>query len=520
MIISTDRRKIVLNLHNPERVTHVIPSAKILAYKGRDLVAIPHKIEETQVLRNLGFKVPSPVEYHYAWSGQYTPFKAQLETTAFLTLHNRAFCLSAMGTGKSISTLWAYDYLKSVGSVRKMLVVSPLSTLETTWANEIFRHFPDLTSSVIYGSKERRIKMLNADADIYLINHDGIKVMEKEIIARTDIDVVVIDEIASFRNASTDRWKAMHRVIAGRKRVWGLTGTPTPNQPTDAWAQCRLLVPERVPKHAGAFRDLTMRQLSQFKWIARDSATDTVASAMQPSIRFSREQCIDLPPCLYTTRQAEMSPEQKKAYREMVISLSTELMYGQKNQSVLAVNEAIKVQKLVQIASGVVYARDGTHVEVPSQSRVDEVVDIVEQAGSKVIVFVPYKGVLSFVARELAKRYTVETLNGETSKAERDRIFKAFQHTSEPRVLVAQPAAMSHGLTLTSASVIVWYAPVTSQETYSQANARITRPGQKLSQLIVHIQGSPIERKLYQRLQDKKTSEGLLLDMIRDQEDI
>lgn len=361
--------------------------------------------------------------------------------------------------------------------------------------------------------------MLRTEADIYLINHDGIKVMEAEIIARKDIDVVVIDEIASFRNASTDRWKSMNRVIAGRKRVWGLTGTPTPNQPTDAWAQCRLLVPERVPKHAGSFKDLTMRQMGPFKWIARDSATDTVAAAMQPSIRFSREQCVDLPPCLYTTRHAEMSPEQKKAYKEMLVTLSTEVMYGKTQQSVLALNEAIKVQKLVQIASGVVYARDGTHVEVPSQSRINEVVDIVEQAGSKVIVFVPYKGVLAFVARELAKQYTVEMISGETSKSERDRIFKNFQHSRDPQVLVAQPAAMSHGLTLTAASVIVWYAPVTSQETWAQANARITRPGQTLSQLIVSIEGSPVERRLYQRLRDKQTSEGLLLDIIRDQEE-
>lgn len=515
MIVSKTKQKIVLNLAAPERVKAFIPTARTFIYKGRELVAVPHKLDETRVLRNLGYKVPAPVEFYYNWSGSYTPFQAQLETTAFLTMNTRAFCLNDMGTGKTLSTLWAYDYLRAVGKAKKMLVICPLSTLERTWADEVFRHFPHLTWSVLYGSKEQRVKRLRSDADVYLINHDGIKVLERELGARADIDIVTIDELASFRNASTGRWKSLNRIIASRKYVWGLTGTPTPNAPTDAWAQCKLIAPERVPKYFGAFKDMTMRQISAFKWAARDNAIATVADAMQPSIRFSREQCVDLPPCVYQTRHVKMSPEQTTAYREMVTTLYTEMQQGQ----ILAVNEAVKMQKLVQIASGVVYARDGTSVELPSQSRIDEVVDIIEQAGSKVIVFVPYKGVMKYVAQELAKKFSVEVVNGETSKGARDRIFTDFQRASDPRVLVAQPYAMSHGLTLTAANTVVWYAPITSQEVYTQANARVTRPGQKLSQLIVHIEGSPVERKLYQSLSQRKKIEGLLLDVIRDQEE-
>lgn len=516
MIISEKHQKIILNLKDPGRVTGTIPSAKLFVYKGHDLVAVPHKMDETRVLRNMGFKVPSPVEYYYDWPGRYTPFKAQLETTAFLTLNTRGFCLNDMGTGKTVSTLWAYDYLRKNKSVNKMLIVAPLSTLERTWADEIFNNFPELSWSVVHGTRERRSRMLAVDADIYLINHDGIKVMEKEINARKDIDVLVIDEIATFRNAGSDRWKVMSRIIANRKCVWGLTGTPTPNDPTDAWAQCRLISPERVPKYAGAFRDATMRQLSQFKWIARDNASEVVAQAMQPSIRFSREQCVDLPPCLFQTRHVDMSVEQKKAYREMLTTLYTEMQTGQ----ILAVNEAVKMQKLVQIASGVVYARDGTHVELPSQSRIDETLDIIEQAGAKTIVFVPYRGALHHVKAQIEKHYTVEVVNGETSKAARDRIFHDFQKSADPRVLVAQPAAMAHGITLTAADTIIWYAPITSAEIYNQANARVSRPGQTRSQLIVNIEGSPVERRLYARLKDKQSLEGLLLDIIAAQDDI
>lgn len=515
MMLSTKHQKIVLNLSAPERVLMAIPSAKTFEYKGHQLVAVPHKLQETQVLRNLGFKVPSPVERYYEWSGLYTPFKAQLETASFLTVNNRAFCLNGMGSGKTLSTLWAFDYLRSVGLARKLLVVSPLSTLERTWADEIFRHFPHLSWATLYGTKDKRMRMLGSDVDVYLINHDGVKVLEKALCDRTDIDTVVIDEIASFRNAGTDRWKALNRIIAKRDRVWGLTGTPTPNAPTDAWAQCRLISPERVPKFYNQFRDMTMKQLSQFKWIARDNATEIVAEAMQPSIRFSREDCIDLPPCMFQTRQVEMSVEQKKAYREMLTTLFVELQAG----DVQAVNEAVKLQKLVQIASGVVYARDGTHVEIQANNRIQECLDVIEQSGTKVIIFAPFKGSLDYIAKEIGKHYSVAVINGEVSKGQRDRIFTDFQKGTDPHVLVAQPAAMAHGLTLTAASTIIWFAPITSQEIYTQANARITRPGQRYSQLIVNIEGSPVERKLYDRLRQKQAAEGLLLDIIREQED-
>lgn len=516
MLISPTHKKIVMNLSDPSHILMTIPTAKTFVFKGRQLVAVPHKMDETQVLRNLGYKVPSPVEMYYDWSGQYTPFKAQLETSAFLTLNNRAFCLNGMGSGKTLSTLWAYDYLRSVGVAKRLLVVSPLSTLERTWADEIFRHFPHLTWSTIYGTKERRIKLLRQEADVYLINHDGVKVMEKELMARTDIDVVCVDEIASFRNAGTDRWKSLSRVCAARPRVWGLTGTPTPNSPTDAWAQCRLICPERVPKYFNQFRDMTMKQLSQFKWIARDNATEIVAEAMQPSIRFSREDCVDLPPCMFATRQVELTVEQRKAYREMLTSLYVELQAG----DVHAVNEAVKAMRLVQIASGVVYGQGGTHIEMGSPARVQECLDIIEQAGTKVIIFCPFKGTLDYVAREIGKHYSVAVVNGEVSKGARDKIFTEFQTEADPRVLVAQPAAMSHGLTLTSASTIIWYAPIYSQEIYTQANARITRPGQRHSQLVVCIEGSPIERKIYQMLRAKQKMEGTLLDVIRAQEDV
>lgn len=423
-------------------------------------------------------------------------------------------------SGKTVSVLWAFDYLRKQGRVRKMLIISPLSTLERTWGDEIFRHMVDYQFAVLHGSREKRHKLLDQDFDIYIINHDGIKSKETldKIMAKRDIDLVVVDEIASFRNSSTERWKYLNRLVNGDAKagilpmewVWGLTGTPTPNEPTDAWAQCRLINPSKVPKFFSHFRDSVMQKRTQFKWEARRNAINIVSEAMQPSVRFAREDCIDLPPTTYMTRQVDLTPEQRKAYKEMLNKLTTEVGSGQ----ITAVNEAVKLNKLIQILCGAAYTEDGT-VEIPAGPRIELVREVIEQAEAKVIVFVPLTGALNMLANELRKDYTVEVVHGGVSKTERDRIFGDFQKGKDLRVLVANPAAMQHGLTLTAANTIVWFAPTTSNEVWLQANARIVRPGQKLNTLIVQVEASDIERKMYERLQHKDKMQGLLLEMLR-----
>lgn len=516
MIVVKKHKKLLLNLKDPDRVTTVIPTAKTLVVQGQNLVAIPHRADEVKVLRNLGFDAPAPMGAYYDWPGRYKPYMHQRSTSEFLTLNPRAFVLSGMGSGKTVSVLWAFDYLKKLGAVRRMLIISPLSTLERVWGDEIFRHFPELNFTVLHGSRDKRHQLLACEFDIYIINHDGIKSKETMELLRNKegLDVVCVDEIASFRNASTDRWKALRSITADKTWLWGLTGTPTPNAPTDAWAQIRLISPTRVPKYYTAFRDQVMRPLTKFKWGPREGAMQTVHQCMQPAIRFAREDCIDLPPTTFVTRQCELSAEQKKAYNQMLTKMKAEIGDGQ----VTAVNEAAKLTKLLQIVSGVVYTENGEET-IPAPGRIDLVKEIIEEAGAKVIVFVNFTSALNAVATELAKDFTVETIHGGVSKNERDRIFGAFQKSPQPRVLVANPAAMQHGLTLTAANVIVWYTPTNSNEIWLQANARIVRPGQKLNTLIVSVEGTDLERKMYARLNAKTAMQGLLLSLIRDSKD-
>jgi len=459
------------------------------------------------------------MKLHYDWppaGGRHNPFAAQIETANFVTMHNRCFILNSMGTGKTVSSLWAYDYMRSRKQIKKALIVCPLSTMERTWADEVFKTFPHLDAQVLYGSRERRRKLLKEDVHLYIINTDGLKTIEDDLKNRPDIDLLIIDEVAMFRNGSTNRWKTMNAIAnkQSSRRIWALTGMPTPNAPTDSWAQCKLVNPNSttVPSYFTKARDALMRQISPFKWVARDNANDVVKEWMQPAIRFSLDDCTDLPEQIHMSRQIDMSDEQKKAYKEMFGKLKTEFDGGE----ILAVNEAVKANKLVQIACGVAYAQDGSHIVLPSNQRLEVLQEVIEESEGKVIVFVPLTAVLEHVAEYLSHHWEVAIVHGETSKSDRDEIFRAFQQSPNPHVLVANPGTMSHGLTLTQATTVVWYAPVHSNDTYEQACARVRRPGQTRTTVIVHIAGSEIERRIYERLKTKQKMQGLLLDMMKE----
>lgn len=515
MIIHKKKKAVLLRLRNPTKVTTVIPTA---VQTPGGYVAVPHRPDETRVLRNLGFTVPDPMPLHYEWpkaGGRHDPFEAQRETASFLSMNDRAFCLNSFGTGKTLAALWTYDYLHTLKRVKRVLVICPLSTMERTWADSVFNTFPHLQAVVLYGTRERRLKLLKEDADIYIINIDGARSIESAMAKRPDIDLIIVDELAMVRNGQTERFKTLNRIcnLQGMRKVWGMTGSPTPNSPTDAWAQCRLVNPTNPdnPRYFGRFKDMVLRQVAPFKWMPRDEANDIVFKTLQPSIRFSLEDCVDLPEQTVVVRDAPLTPEQTKAYKEMFAKLATEASGGQ----ILAVNEAIKTGKLLQICAGVAYGTGGEPIALPAGPRIEVLREIIEESEGKVIVFVPLTGALEELYKHI-KDFGVEIVHGDTPKNERDRIFHEFQTQDAPRVLLANAQTMSHGLTLTAATTIVWYAPVHSNEVYSQACARVRRPGQTRKTVIVHIAGTDVERKVYKRLHEKESLQGILLDMVKE----
>jgi SNF2 family DNA or RNA helicase len=512
VLIVEQAKALALKLNNPSRVLECVPTARMLR---SDILVLPHRLDETQVLRNLGFDVPSPILHYYDWPGRYKPYEHQRQTAAFLTLHKKSLVLNEIGTGKTQSALWAADYLLKTKKVNRVLIMSPLSTLERVWGDAVFMNFPHRKAVVLHGAAARRKRLLDTQADFYIINHDGFDIIAEQAVGM--FDLVIADEAAVLRNPSTQRFKVVRKWMTKNPgtRLWLMTGTPTPNEPTDAWALAKLVESPYCTATYTAFRDQVMMKSGMYKWIPRVTAVETVQHILQPSVRYTRDECFDLPDTIVQSRRVDMTAEQRKYYDRMMRHLVAEV--HDEDTTITAVNEAVKMQKLVQIACGVAYDDEGNNVEIDCAPRVNAVREVIEEAGQKVIIFVPLTGTLHMLERELSKKWSVAVVNGAVSSTERNRIFSSFQDQKDPHVLIAHPATMAHGLTLTAASTVVWYGPVNSNEQYVQANGRVERIGKRHVSNVIHIEATDLEAKMYNRLKNKQKLQGLLLDLIQQQ---
>jgi SNF2 family DNA or RNA helicase len=192
------------------------------------------------------------------------------------------------------------------------------------------------------------------------------------------------------------------------------------------------------------------------------------------------------------------------------------MMMEAAGEEVSAVNAAVKLTKLLQISGGAVYTDTGEIIEFDVSSRLKVVQEVIEESSHKVLVFVPFTHTIDLLKKHLEKQHiTCEVINGSVSVNKRSEVVKQFQEQHNPKVLIIQPKAAAHGLTLTAANTVIWYAPCTSVETYLQANARIDRPGQLNNMTVVHIHGSPIEEKMYGMLRGNIDNHQKIIDLYR-----
>ena len=330
MLIVEQAQAIALKLNNPARVLESVPGSQEVTVQGQSIVITPHKVAAVRILRNLGIRAPSPILHYYDWPGRFTPYEHQKQTSAFLTLHQRGLVLNDIGTGKTQSALWAADFLIRKREVKKTLIISPLSTLERVWGDAIFMDLTKRRSVTLHGSAERRRKMLKTDADFYIVNHDGFQIIADECVGM--FDLCIVDEAAVLRNPSTRRFKVFRRWMDRNPtiRLWLMTGTPTPNEPTDAWALAKLVNSPNLTKTFTGFREQVMMKIGQWKYVARPESIEIVQHILQPAIRYTRDECFDLPDTIIQTRQVDLTPEQKKHYNQMLKHFITEMM---KNRS-------------------------------------------------------------------------------------------------------------------------------------------------------------------------------------------
>ena len=489
-------KALLLKVKNPKQVTAVIPKSKELSMNE---VVVNWGLDEAHTLRSLNINVPSPITKRYSWPGQYKPFDHQKTTASFLTMNKKSFCFNEQGTGKTASAIWAADYLLSQGKVKRVLVVCPLSIMDSAWRNDLFSFAMHRTVDVAHGSKETRKKIINSGSEFVIINYDGVEIVKDEIV-NGGFDLFIVDEATHYKNAQTKRWKTLNKIIGENDWLWMMTGTPAAQSPVDAYGLAKLVNPMAVPRFFGSWRDMVMWKVTQFKWKPKETAKDTVFRALQPAIRFTKDECLDLPDMIYTKRFVEMTGQQKKYYE----TLRKRLVMEVAGEDVTAANAAIAMNKLLQISAGAIYTDDGDTVQFDIKNRYQVLKEVIDESSKKVLVFVPFKHTIDLLIDKLTSDgVTSEVIRGDVPASKRTDIFARFQNDPDPKVLVIQPQAAAHGVTLTAANTVVWWGPTPSLETYAQANARVHRSGQTHKCTVIQLAGSAAEKRIYRMLDDR-----------------
>jgi SNF2-related domain/Helicase conserved C-terminal domain len=483
-----------------------------------------------------GLEVPDPMaSYDWPIKPGDDRWTTQKEVSRFMVLNPRSFVFSDMRTGKTRAALWATDWIMGHAKRARVrtLVVSDLNALEDTWAHEITTNLLGRrTYAMLHGTAAKREKELKRDVDYYLLNHDGLRVgyawpkrygerrearlarccsLARDILARTDIKLVVFDEAATYRERSTAMWHAASDLASKRAGfVWGLTGTPTPNGPLDAFGLKKLV----QPAYEGSYRawaDYTTFPISQFKREPNGSAAARVDELLSPAIRISQDQCFTPTPVSVETHDVAMSDEQKARMRELKNELV--ILVNGKNDgagAISAVNQAALRMKLLQIACGVVYDDEHKSHVIDAEYRLKAYRELVAVQPGKVITFVPFINTQSMLYSKLGND-AMQIESGLTPK----RKFAALREFLEgdKKILLSHPGPIARGVDLTEASTIIWYAPTDRTEHYIQANERINGINQKYPRKIIRLSGCAVERDIYDKLEANASMLGVILKL-------
>lgn len=495
-----DKRSLVVHTQDLKKFTDVFPVMKHVPTPSGHLVRLPHTVDTVRIMRNIGYDMTdlSPFDCYMTLpkiKGEYDPMRHQIATARFLSENPRGYCLNQPRTGKTASIIMALQFLRQEKQVTKVLVVAPLSCLNDVWRNEFLGLYPAISVAIIHGTKARRVALLNEDYDVFVINPDGLKVIEAELAQAVDsgrINTVVIDELTYFCNHKSGLWKSARRITKNAKYFWGATGTP--GGPLGVYGMSTLVTPGSIDGSFTWWRDLTMYRISQFKWVPRPGYLQYVEKSLSPSICFKKDDIMDLPPLLQLDREAPLSKEQQKAYEELRNTAITE--------GVTAVNAGVLTSKLMQVVTGAVIDDTGGIRQFDITPRLEVLLDIIKESEYKVIVFAPFTATIDLLAEELGKHYSCAIVDGRVTGHKRDAVFNSFRTQSDPHVLIAHPKTMSFGLELAVADTIVfWGVPLNGAFIYQQAIERINSKLQKSkTPAIIHLHSSPIERRLFKAL--------------------
>ncbi|HKL58453.1 MAG TPA: DEAD/DEAH box helicase [Sphaerochaeta sp.] len=447
----------------------------------------------------------------------YTPHDYQEYASRFIEEHSIAAVLLQMGLGKTIITLTAvFNLLFDSFLVHKVLIVAPLRVARDTWPAEIAKwdHLEDLRTSVAVGTTAERCSALKRKADLYIINRENVHWLIEESGFDFDYDMVVIDELSSFKNHRAKRFRALMKKRPMVRRVVGLTGTPASNGLIDLWAQFKLLdMGARLGRFIGSYREAYFvpdRRNGQviFSYKPAVGSEEKIYQAIEDiTISMKAQDHIRMPDLISTEYKVTLSEAERKAYD----GLKKDLVLQTPERQVTVANAASLSVKLLQLANGAVYTDDGVTVAL-HQRKLDALEDIIESAnGKSVLVAYWFKHDLERITARLAKlKVPFSCLDTSTS-------IHTWNDEKLPVGLI-HPASAGHGLNLQSGgNFMIWFGLTWSLELYQQTVARLWRQGQKSETVVVQhiIAAGTVDERVMKVLSGKAQTQDALIEAVK-----
>ena len=452
---------------------------------------------------------------------KFEPKRHQEIAIKFLRENPRCCLFLDMGLGKTVVALTVAHELIDDFFIDKALVIAPLRVAEDTWSRECdkWEHLSGLRISKILGSAKKRIEALEADADIYVINRENTQWLVEYLNGKWPFDLVIIDELSSFKSAQAKRFRMLRRVIRGSRYVWGLTGTPAANGYMDLWAEIFLVDNgERLGKTITSYRNSYFTPGAHkghivYEYRLKLGAKEQIDKKLSDiCLSMSKEDWLQLPPIMYNNVTVRMSSAERKVYdkfqKEKVLPLLENSLSTLDNMESAVVGDtaAVLSGKLLQMANGAVYDdKEGVfHVHDRKLDALDEIVDV--SNGQPILVFYSYKHDL----KRIRDRFPESVLLKTSAEIE------AWNNGQIP-MLLCHPASAGYGINLQQGShIIVWFGLPYSLEQYQQSNARLHRQGQEESVIVHHIVcENTLDEKVLSALQRKDATQRSLLDALK-----
>ena len=443
---------------------------------------------------------------------KYSPHDYQAYATDFILEHPVAAVFLDMGLGKSVITLTAIkDLCLDSFLVRKVLVIAPLRVARDTWPTEIEKwdHLKDLKYAVAVGTESERLSALRKKAHVYIINRENVQWLVEDSGLPFDFDMVVIDELSSFKSYQAKRFRSLLKVRPTVKRIVGLTGTPSSNGLMDLWAQFRLLdLGKRLGRFITHYRNQYFTPDKRngqvvFSYKPLPGAEDAIYSAISDiTISMKAVDHLNMPECVMNEVKVALSEKERKTYNTM----KADLVVSLQGEEIDAGTAAALAGKLSQMANGAVYGEDKNYLEFHSR-KLDALEDLIEAANGKpVLVAYWFKHDLE----RIKARFDVREIS--TSKDIQD------WNKGKIPVAVIHPASAGHGLNLQAGgSTMIWFGLTWSLELYQQANARLWRQGQQADTVVIHhiIATGTIDERIMAALRNKDKTQSALIDAVK-----